>query len=310
MAGINFKGTEQIWFDGKMVPFEKAQVHVLSHVVHYGSSIFEGARCYDTPRGPAVFRLKDHSKRIYNGCKIYRIEVPFTKQQIDDAVVEVVKVNGFRSAYLRPIVFRGYGGLGVNPAGCPVHVVVAACEMGDYLAGAANGVKVQVSSWTRMAPNTFPAMAKSGANYMNSQLIKMEAIANGFVEGIALDAFGYVCEGSGENIFLVKDGKVFTPPVGASILVGITRDSIIKLIKESELELVERNIAREELYIADEVFFTGSAAEVTPIVEIDHIGIGEGKPGPVTMQLKEKFFAIINGESPDKWNWLTYVNEY
>ncbi|MBN2543948.1 branched-chain amino acid transaminase [bacterium] len=308
MAGINFRGDEKIWFDGKLIPFDEAKVHVLAHVIHYGSSIFEGARCYSTPKGPAIFRLEQHSKRIFNGCKIYRIDIPFTEKDVEQAMIDVVRENGFQSAYLRPIIFRGYGGLGVNPAGCPTHVVVAGCEMGDYLAGAANGVNVQVSTWTRMAPNTFPAMAKSGANYMNSQLIKMEALGNGFVEGIALDVFGYVCEGSGENIFLVHDGKLYTPPMGASILVGITRDSIITLAKDNGLEVIERNIAREELYIADEVFFTGSAAEVTPIVTIDRIQVGKGKPGPITSLLKEKFFNIIEGRADDKWAWLTYIH--
>lgn len=307
MAGINFKGTEKIWFDGTLVPFEEANIHVLAHVIHYGSSIFEGARCYDTPKGPGIFRLKDHTKRIYAGCKIYRMDIPFSKQEFEQGIKDVIKENNLSGAYLRPIVFRGYGGLGVNPAGCPIHLVIAACEMGDYLAGAANGVKVQVSTWTRMAPNTFPALAKSGANYMNSQLIKMEAIANGFVEGIALDVYGYVCEGSGENIFLVKDGKLHTPPVGASILAGITRDSIIKLAKDNGVEVIERRIAREELYMADEIFFTGSAAEVTPIVEIDRIQVGDGTPGEITQKLKKSFFDIINMEAEDNHGWLTIV---
>ena len=310
MAGINFSGKEKIWFDGKIIPFEDATIHVLSHVVHYGSSIFEGARCYSTPKGHAIFRNQDHADRIFNGCKIYRMEIPFTKEEFMQGCIDIIRANNFpkdSEIYMRPIVFRGYGGLGVNPAGCPIHLVIAVCQMGDYLQGAEAGVKVQVSTWNRMAPNTFPALAKSGANYMNSQLIKMEAIENGFVEGIALDVFGYVCEGSGENIFLVMNGKIYTPPLGASILGGITRDSVITIAKDIGYKVNERAIAREELYLADEVFFTGSAAEITPIVEIDHIKIADGKPGKITLELKERFFDIVKGKVEDTHGWLTFV---
>ncbi|RMH71413.1 MAG: branched-chain amino acid transaminase [Gemmatimonadetes bacterium] len=309
---IQFKGHEKIWFDGKIVDFDEAKIHVLSHVVHYGSSIFEGGRCYATPKGPGVFRLADHVERLFNGVKVYRMDqgengLKFTKEDMANGILEVVRVNGFQSCYLRPIVFRGFGTLGVLPFGSPMHMVIAACEMGDYLEGAADGVEVQVSTWTRMAPNTFPAQVKSGANYMNSQLIKMEAVLNGVVEGIALDTYGYVCEGSGENIFIVRNGKLITPPVSASILMGITRDSILTLARDLGLEIIERQIAREELYMADEVFFTGSAAEVTPIVKIDKIQIGTGKPGEVAMALKTEFFKIINMETEDRHGWLTIV---
>ncbi len=309
---IAFKGNEKVWFDGKIVDFKDATIHVLSHVVHYGSSIFEGGRCYETPKGPGIFRLDDHSKRILQGAKIYRMDygengIKYSMKEISDAIYEIIKINGFKSCYLRPVIFRGYKSLGVNPFDCPVHLVIAVCEMGDYLQGAANGVKVQVSTWTRMAPNTFPAMAKSGANYMNSQLIKMEAVLNGLIEGIALNSEGYVCEGSGENIFLVRDGKLVTPPIGASILGGITRDSIITLAKDFGYEIIERQIAREELYMADEIFFTGSAAEVTPIVEIDKIKIGNGKPGEITLKLKKEFFDIVECKKEDRHNWLTFV---
>ncbi|HHE46157.1 MAG TPA: branched-chain amino acid transaminase [Bacteroidetes bacterium] len=305
-----FDESVKIWFSGRMIDWKDATIHVMSHVVHYGSAVFEGLRCYKTPRGSATFRLDDHIQRLFNSAKIYRIDIPFTKEEVLKACIDVLKINGMRDAYLRPIVFRGYDSLGVAPGNCPIEVVVGAWKWGKYLGpeALANGVDVRVASWTRMAPNTFPALAKCGANYMNSQLIKTEAMADDYVEGIALDANGYVSEGSGENIFLVFNGKLLTPPLGASVLPGITRDTVIKLAEELGYETNETLIPREMLYIADEVFFTGSAAEITPIRSIDRITIGSGRRGPVAEKLQERFFAYINGELDDTYDWLTYVN--
>lgn len=299
----------KIWFSGKFVDWKDATIHVMSHVIHYGSAVFEGLRCYDTAKGPATFRLKDHVRRLFDSAKIYRMDIPFTQQQIFDACQETVRVNKLKSAYLRPIAFRGYNTLGVDPTGIPIEVVIGTLSWGKYLGEEAitQGVDVRVSSWTRIAPNTFPAMAKSGANYMNSQLIKLEALVDGYVEGIALDAGGYVSEGSGENIFVIRDGKIFTPPLGASVLPGITRDSVITLAKEMGYHVCEQLIPRELLYIADEVFFTGSAAEVSPIRSIDRITIGSGKRGPITEKLQRRFFDIIEGKADDPYGWLTFV---
>jgi len=300
---------EKIWFDGKFVDWDDAKIHVLSHVVHYGTSLFEGMRCYNTSRGPAVFRLGRHVERMFDSCKIYRIEIPYSREQISDAVLETIRVNNLEECYIRPIVFRGYDSLGVNPFTCPVQVVIAVWKWGKYLGEDAvkKGVDVKVSTWNRVAPNTFPAMAKCGANYMNSQLVKMEAIVEGYVEGIALDSFGYVSEGSGENIFLVKGREIFTPPIGCSILVGATRDTVIELSREIGYRVREELIPREMLYIADEVFFTGSAAEITPIRSIDKITIGNGTRGPVTEKLQKAFFALVSGEAEDRHGWLTPV---
>ena len=299
-----------IWRNGELVPWEQATIHVMSHVVNYGSSLFEGVRCYQTADGPAIFRLGDHIKRFLNSCHIYRMKPRFTFDELFEACVNMVAVNGFdKGCYLRPIAFRGYGTFGVNPFPAPIEVYIAAWAWGKYLGEEAleQGVDVCVSSWTRLAPNTFPAMAKSGANYMNSQLIKMEAITNGFAEGIALDVQGYVSEGSGENIFVVKDGHVHTPPLHASILPGITRDSIITLCKDMGIEVMQKGVPRELLYVADEVFFTGTAAEVTPIRSIDRIQIGEGRRGPITERLQKAFFDITTGAAEDRHGWLTPV---
>lgn len=298
-----------IWMDGKLVPWKEAKIHVLSHVVHYGTGVFEGLRCYKTKKGPAVFRLKEHTERLFNSAKIYRMEIPYTQEEINKAILETIKANELEECYIRPIVYRGYGEIGVNPFGCPVCVAIATFYWGKYLGSQATeeGVDVMVSSWNRMAPNTFPAMAKVCANYMNSQLIKMEAITYGFVEGIALDIFGFVSEGSGENIFLVKKGKLYTPPLNATILPGITRDTVIRIAKDLGIEVIEMMILREFLYIADEAFFTGSAAEITPIRSIDRIKVGDGKIGPITKKLQEEFFAIVNAEKEDKYGWLTYL---
>jgi branched-chain amino acid aminotransferase len=299
----------KIWFSGKFVDWKDATIHVMSHVIHYGSAVFEGLRCYDTAKGSATFRLKDHVRRLFDSAKIYRMEIPFTQKQVFDACLETVRVNKLKSAYLRPIAFRGYKTLGVDPRGVPIEVVIATLNWGKYLGDEAinEGVDVRVSSWTRIAPNTFPAMAKSSANYMNSQLIKLEAAADGYVEGIALDAGGYVSEGSGENIFVIRDEKILTPPLGASVLPGITRDSVITLAREMGYHVCEQLIPRELLYIADEVFFTGSAAEVSPIRSIDRIPIGSGKRGPITEKLQRRFFDIIEGKTDDPYGWLTFV---
>src|SRR5579863_8276747 len=302
--------TEKIWHNGRFIKWEDATVHVLSHVVSYGTSVFEGIRCYATPAGPAFFRLREHIRRLLDSAKIYRMEnVGFTADQLAEAMLELVRVNRMDSAYVKPIVMRGYGEVGVNAMKNPIDVYVACWNWGKYLGeeALAEGVDVCVSSWTRLAPNTLPAMAKAGANYMNSQLIKMEAIANGYVEGIALDTNGYVSEGSGENIFVVRDGRIHTPPLGASVLPGITRDAILTLARDLEIPLVETIVPREMLYIADEVFFSGTAAEITPIRSIDRIPIGKGRRGPVAERLQKEFFAIVNGTKPDRHGWLSPV---
>ncbi len=300
---------DKIWFNGEFVNWDDAQIHVLSHVVHYGTSVFEGMRCYNTQRGPACFRLENHVLRIFDSAKIYRMPIPFNKEEITSAILETIRVNKLESCYVRPIAFRGYGSLGVDPTTCPVDFVVAVWEWGAYLGAEAleKGASVRTASWSRMAPNTMPSLAKVGANYMNSQLIKLEAMADGYSEGIALDSQGYVSEASGENIFIVKNGSIYTPSSGSSILPGITRHSVITLARDLGYTVTQRPIPRESLYIADEVFFTGSAAEVTPIAEIDHIPVGEGTRGPITKELQDAYFGITSGEREDKHGWLAYV---
>ncbi|MEO0010336.1 MAG: branched-chain amino acid transaminase [candidate division WOR-3 bacterium] len=307
--GLEETKSRFIWMNGSYVPWEEAKIHICSHVIHYGTGVFEGLRCYKTPKGPAVFRLADHTNRLFNSAKIYRMEIPFTREQINQATVELIKKNELDECYIRPIVYRGYKELGVNPFGCPVDVALITWKWGKYLGPEAleQGVDVMVSSWNRMAPNTFPAMSKTCANYMNSQLIKMEAITYGFVEGIALDVFGFVSEGSGENLFVVRNGVIYTPPLHATILPGITRDTIITLARELGYEVRETMMLREMLYLADEIFFTGSAAEVTPIRSVDRITIGNGKCGPVTRRLQQEFFAIIELKREDRYGWLTFV---
>jgi branched-chain amino acid aminotransferase len=303
--------TEKIWHNGRLIPWQEATIHVLSHVVSYGSSVFEGIRCYATPSGPAVFRLKEHVRRMLDSAKIYRMDhIGFTAEQLADAMLEVVRVNEMDACYIRPIVMRGYGDIGVNGLKNPIDVFIACWSWGKYLGeeALAEGVDVCVSSWSRMAPNTLPALAKAGANYMNSQLMKMEAIANGYSEGIALDVSGYVSEGSGENIFVVRDGKILTPQLGASVLPGITRDAILTIAREIGIPLVETTIPREMLYIADEVFFSGTAAEITPIRSIDRITIGSGRRGPIAERLQTEFFGVINGTRPDTHHWLSPVH--
>ena len=305
-----FNENGKIWFNGKFVNWKEANIHVLSHVVHYGSSVFEGIRCYKTENGPAIFRLREHVERLFDSGKIYRMEIPYTVDEICDAIIETVKINNLNDCYIRPVVFRGYQELGVYPLNCPLETVIAAWEWGKYLGEEAleNGVDLGVSTWRRMAPNTLPNMAKAGANYMNSQLAKMESLLNGFDEAIMMDYSGSVSEGSGENIFLIKDDVLYTPHSALSILSGITRDSVIKLAKESGIKVKEEAIPREMLYLADEIFLTGTAAEITPVRSIDKITIGTGKRGRITEKLQKKFFNIVEGTDEDKYGWLTFID--
>ncbi len=299
---------EKIWHNGKLINWDEAAVHVMSHVVNYGSAVFEGVRCYQTKSGAAIFRAKEHAQRLLNSAKIYRIDVDYTADELVSAMSELIRANGKSPCYIRPIVLRGYGEVGVNPLNSPVEVYICNYEWGRYLTPDDDqGVDVCISSWTRIAPNTLPAMSKSAANYMNSQLIKMEAIMNGYVEGIALDVDGYVSEGSGENLFVVRNGTLITAPLGNSVLPGITRDSVLQLARDRSIPIVEQMIPREMLYIADEVFFTGTAAEITPIRSVDKISVGKGTVGPVTRALRDDFFGIVRGTAPDRYKWLTAV---
>jgi branched-chain amino acid aminotransferase len=298
--------TKNIWHNGNLIPWEQATIHVKSHVVHYGSSVFEGIRCYGQPQGSAVFRLPEHMQRMLDSAKIYRMEIPFSLEELCGAAVELIEANGIAPCYIRPIALRGYGEIGVSPKGAPTEVFIANFPWGKYIAGN-DGADVCVSSWHRLAPNTMPALAKAGANYMNSQLIRMEAEANGYSEGIALDVSGLVSEGSGENIFIVRSGVLYTPPLANSALSGITRDSVLTIARSLGMTVIEQPMPREMLYIADEVFFTGTAAEVSPIRSIDRIVIGDGKPGEITSKIADEFFGIANGLKPDKFGWLTPV---
>jgi branched-chain amino acid aminotransferase len=298
--------TTNIWHNGQLIPWEKAQIHVMSHVVHYGSSVFEGIRCYAQENSAGIFRLNEHMQRLIDSAKIYRMPLPYSLEQLNDAVVEVVEANGVTPCYIRPIAFRGYGEIGVNPLKSPVEVYIANFPWGKYVAGH-GGADVCVSSWNRLAPNTMPSLAKAGANYMNSQLIRMEADVNGYVEGIALDTNGYLSEGSGENLFIVRDGVLYTSPLANSVLNGITRDSILVLARQLGIPVVEQALPRELLYICDEAFFTGTAAEVTHLRSVDRILVGDGSMGPITNALHKAFFDIVSGAAPDTYNWLTPV---
>jgi len=298
--------TEKIWRNGQLIPWEQANIHVMSHVVHYGSSVFEGIRCYAQPTGAAVFRLPEHMQRLIDSAKIYRMTLPYSLDELCAAVVDVIENNGVAPCYIRPIALRGYGEIGVNPVGSPIDVFIANFPWGKYVAGH-GGADVCISSWNRLAPNTMPALAKAGANYMNSQLIRMEADINGYAEGIALDVNGLVSEGSGENVFVVRNGVLYTPPLSNSALSGITRDSVLTIARHLGLPVVEQSMPRELLYIADEVFFTGTAAEVSPIRSIDRIVIGDGSTGAITKQIADEFFGIANGLRPDRFGWLTPV---
>jgi branched-chain amino acid aminotransferase len=304
-----FAGTGKIWMNGTLVDWKDATIHIASHVIHYGSGVFEGARCYATPKGSACFRLDAHMRRLQQSAKIYRMDYALDLAGWQQAVLDTIRANEMKACYIRPIVYRGYEALGVNPFGCPVDAAILLWDWGAYLGKDAleTGCDAKISSWSRMAPNTLPAMAKSSANYANSGLIKMEAITDGYSEGIALDVYGNISEGSGQNIFVVRDGAVYTPALGQSILAGITRDSVITLARDLGYTVTETVLPRESLYVADEVFFVGTAAEVTPVRSIDKIVVGSGRRGPVTEALQRAFFDVINGDVPDTHGWLTYV---
>jgi branched-chain amino acid aminotransferase len=302
-------GSGKIWMNGSLVDWADAKIHIGSHVIHYGSAVFEGARCYDTPRGTACFQLDAHMRRLYDSAKIYRMEPALDQPTLTNAVLDTIRANAYKACYIRPIVYRGYHTLGVNPFPCPVDTAILTWEWGAYLGQDAleKGVDVTVSSWTRAAANTFPTLAKSSANYANSQLIKMEAMAEGYAEGIALDTSGHLSEGSGQNLFLVRGDVIYTPPVSAAILPGITRSSVVTIARDLGFQVREEMLPRETLYIADEVFFVGTAVEITPIKSVDKIAIGNGRRGPITEALQTAFFDIINGERPDTHGWLTFV---
>ena len=302
-------GTGQIWMNGSLVDWADAKIHIASHVIHYGSGVFEGARCYDTDKGAAVFRLDAHIRRLFDSAKIYRMEYALGQDEFQAAVLDTIRANQYRSCYIRPLLYRGYDSLGVDPFSCPVEATIIVFHWGAYLGedSLEQGVDVQISSWGRGAPNRFPSVSKSTANYANSQLIKMEAMLNGYSEGIALDPRGFVSEGSGQNIFVVRDNVITTPPLADCILPGITRDVVITLARELGFTVQEATVPRETLYIADEVFFTGTAAEISPIRSIDKITIGSGTRGPVTEAIQHRFFDIINGRLPDTHGWLTFV---
>ena len=301
--------TQKIWRDGRLVGWEDATIHVASHVVHYGSSVFEGIRCYSTPKGPAVFRLRDHMRRLLDSAKIYRMPVEHTVDDLVQATIDLVSANELDACYLRPVVIRAGEQMGVLPTGVPVETFIIAWTMGAYLGhdALASGVDVCVSSWRRPAPDTFPALAKAGGNYLNSQLSKMEARQDGYVEGIMLDSFGYISEGSGENLFLVRDNILYTSPLASGILNGVTRDSVKRIARDLGYEVREQVLPREMLYVADELFFTGTAAEITPIRSVDRVNVGEGKPGPVTLAVQDRYMGIVSGRYPDPAGWLTMV---
>jgi branched-chain amino acid aminotransferase len=303
-----FPGTGVIWMNGSLVNWADAKIHVASHVIHYGSAVFEGERCYDTPKGSACFRLDAHTARLYDSAKIYRMEIPMEPAALNQAIIDTIRANDFKACYIRPLVYRGYSELGVSPYGCPIDVAIICWEWGAYLGPEAleKGVDVRVSSWTRAAP--FPTMAKAVANYASSQLIKMEAIADGYAEGIALDVNGHVSEGSAQNLFMVRRGVLHTPPIHASVLPGITRDSVITIARDMGYEVRETTIQREALYVCDELFFCGTAAEVTPIRSVDRAVVGAGKCGPITRAIQKRFFEIVNGDVPDRHTWLQYLN--
>lgn len=300
---------DYIWMNGKIIPWAEATVHVFTHALHYGSSVFEGIRAYETADGPAIFRGREHFERLLFSCKVARIPSPLDVTEWINASAEVLKANQHRSAYIRPLVFRGYESLGVDGRGCPVEAIVASVPWGAYLGKEAleKGVDVQISSWRRMAPDTTSALAKIGGQYVNSQNIVMEAKDNGFSEGIALDVYGYVSEGSGENIFVIHKNTIYTPPLSNSVLGGITRNCAITIAEDMGYTIKEQVIPREMLYLADEIFFTGTAAEITPVRSVDRLAVGNGTRGPITQAIQAKFFGIVEGELPDKWGWLTPV---
>jgi branched-chain amino acid aminotransferase len=302
------KKVDKIWMNGNMVNWDDAQIHILSHVLHYGTSWFEGIRCYNTEKGPAIFRLDLHVRRLLDSLKIYRTPLPYNHAQIEQGILDTIRVNKMQACYIRPVAYRGYGDVGVNPIACPVDLAIAVWEWGAYLGAEAlgNGIDVCISSWNRPAPNTLPTMAKAGGNYLLSQMMKMEAVQNGFVEAIALDVQGNLSEGSGENLFLVRDGIIYTPQIASALLPGITRASVMQMAREMGMEIREGVIPREFVYICDEMFFTGTAAEITPIRSVDRAVVGTGKPGPVTLALQKAFFDVVS-KANDPHNWLKFV---
>ena len=305
-----FDENMKIWMDGEFKELKDANISILAHVVHYGSAVFEGIRCYDTPKGPAIFRVQEHMQRLINSGKIYKMEIPYTVDELIEATKETIKENNLKGCYIRPISYRGFGELGVNPLNCPVETAIAVWEWGSYIGEEEmeNGANIGISTWRKPAPDTLPVLAKAGANYMNSQLANLEAGEHGYDEAIMLDIEGHVAEGSGENLFIVENNKIITPGLGNSILSGITRDSVIKIATDLGYEVEEDNISRERLYLADEVFFTGTAAEITPIRAVDNRKIGAGRRGPVAKELQETFFGIVEGKTEDKFGWLTYID--
>jgi branched-chain amino acid aminotransferase len=308
-AKTPFHANLQVWMDGEVVSWHEATVHIMAHVLHYGSSVFEGVRCYKTQRGPAIFRLREHVRRLYDSARIYAMKPEYSQEQFAGFMKDMVRVNRFEACYLRPLVYRGLGTPGVNPSSSPVCVAIVCWDWGKYLGddSAARGVDVCVASWARMAPNTIPALAKASANYMNGQLIKLEAVRNGYSEGIALDSRGYVSEGSGENVFLVRDRVVYTPALSASVLPGITRDAVITLLREEGIQVVEQDLPRESLYVSDEIFLTGTATEVCPVRSVDRVEVGDGSAGPITRLLQQRYAEIVTGAVEDRHGWLTPV---
>lgn len=302
---LGFEPTQWIWRNGEMVRWEDATIHVLSHVVHYGSSVFEGIRSYKTPDGAAIFRLQEHMRRFADSAKIYRMDLAFSQEQLAEACADVLRQNNMEECYLRPIALRGYGSPGVNPLTCPVEVYVMCWYWGAYLGdeGVSKGVDACVSSWHRMAPNTTPSFAKAGGNYLGAQLMKMEALTNGYTEAIALGPSGMLSEGSGQNLFIVRGRKLLTAALDGTFLPGITRDAVITLAKDAGVEVVEAPIAREMVYIADEAFFTGTAAEITPIRSVDRIPVGDGTVGELTKMLQERLLGIARGKYGDPYGW-------
>lgn len=305
-----FPESGKVWVNGSLVDWADAKIHVASHVVHYGSGVFEGARCYDTLQGPACFRLDAHIRRLLDSARIYRMLPRYNATELHDAVRSTIRANEFRACYIRPLIYRGYHSLGVSPIPCPIETVILVWEWGSYFTNEAleAGLDVKISTWTRMAPNTLPAMAKSTANYANSQLIKMEASLEGYAEGIALDTEGNISEASGQNVFVVRDGIIYTPPISSSVLGGVTRNSVITLARDLDIEVREQVLPREMLYVAEEVFFTGTAAEITPVRSVDRIEVGRGLRGSVTKALQERFFQIVRGEAANTRGWLQYVD--
>ena len=309
MTNGNENKKELIWFNGKLVPHEEAKIHVLSHVIHYGTGAFEGIRLYENEKGSCIFRLDEHIKRLINSCKIYHLEPEYTVDELKQATIDTLHANNLKKAYIRPIVFRGHGSLGINPYSCPIETVIAAWNWGAYLGEDAltNGISACISSWNKISPNTLPALAKACGNYLNSQLMKLEAIDRGYDEAIALDTDGYLSEGSGENLFFIKDDTIYTPCLSNAILDGITRNAVVTIIKDLGIKIVEQRLPREMIYLSDEAFFTGTAAEITPIIKVDAYNIKDGRVGDITKQIQEIFFGIINAKQEDKYNWLSYI---